>query len=205
MTTLSDIEQALKQAQIRSRDAEQSSRDFESKLKDEFYARLNRELQEGGFRDRVRKANTSEYEARLALQAEKERIALEETVHPYPLGTRMVEWGYPKYTYCGTPKDRRLTGRIGVLEVITEKSEHPANKTNGLAERGELVIRILKKDNTPSKSYERVNGWRSDHWVPEGADLRQEDLSWPKTDKTGKEEESPKDGDEQSTAIEIET
>lgn len=64
--------------------------------------------------------------------------------------------------------------------MITAKSEHPGNKTYGLANRGDLVIRILKKDGTPSKAYDWVNRYGSPRWVPEGTDLLQEDLSWPK-------------------------
>ena len=181
MSTLSALEQALRDA-MRARSIAQDARsNFTSKLTEEFRAHLARELEAGGYNKRVRAATIAENEAQQAVEVERERVALSETVHPYPLGTRMVEWDYPRRLYrAPTVQDRILTGRVGVLEVITAKSEHPANKTYNLAARGELVIRILKKDGTPSKTYERVSRTWSLQWIPEGADLLQENLSWPK-------------------------
>lgn len=181
MSTLSDLEQTLRRAMSARHEAQDARRNFERKLTEEFHAHLARELEAGGYDKRVRAANIAENEAQQLVEAEKERIALSETLHPYSLGTRMVEWSYPRRLYSqATVQNRVLTGRVGVLEIITNKSEHPANKTYGLAERGELVIRILKKDGTPSKVYERLNRRWNLQWVPEGTDLLQEDLSWPK-------------------------
>lgn len=182
MSALSDLEQAYKRAASARFDAQDASRTFVQKLTEEFNTRLARELEAGGYNERVLAARIAEHEARKTLEAEKERIALSETVHPYPLGTRMVEWKYWTHHYHNRPENRALTGRVGILEVITSTSEHPANKTYGLANRGDLVIRILKKDGTPSKMYEQVRRHCAYHWVPEGTDLLQEDLSWPDPD-----------------------
>jgi len=189
MSTLSDLEQAYKRVTSARFDAQDARRTFVQKLIDEFHAYLARELEACGYNERVRAANIAEHEALQAVEAEKERIALEETVHPYLPGTRMVEWECPRWSNF-KPEDRRLTSRVGILEVITSTSEHPANKTNGLANRGDLVIRVLKKDGTPSKAYELVNRGQY-RWVPEGTDLLQEDLSWPALSlETGKSESS---------------
>lgn len=197
MSALFALQQALRDA-IRARSiAQDARRDFERKLTEEFRARLVRELEAGGYNERVHATTIAENEAQRLVEAEKERIALEETTHPYPLGTRMVEWEYPRLYRQETVQDRRLTGRAGTLEIITDKSEHPGNKTYGLADRGELVVRILKKDGTLSKTYERVNRPWSLRWVPEGTDLLQEDLSWPEPQpKPAEKGDKPKETNE---------
>jgi hypothetical protein len=58
------------------------------------------------------------------------------------------------------------TGRVGYTEVITGESVHPGN-TSSRAALGDIVLRILKKDGTPSARYECSGyggiffGWRA--------------------------------------------
>lgn len=187
MSALIDLEQSLQRAVLARIAAQKERGDFENKLRSEFNAALSRSLREKGYDRRLYDAMTAESQAREALEKEKTRIALEETKHPYPLGTRMVEWEYlHRHSYVFNPADRRLTGKVGILEVITPTSEHPTSTVRSRARPGDLVIRLLKKDGSPSKLYvivpSRTRTWGQMYWVPEGTDLLQEDLSWPRPD-----------------------
>jgi hypothetical protein len=74
------------------------------------------------------------------------------TPREIPLGTRVEEWSAPKG--WGYSREKKSTGRRGVLEVITATSEHPDNVPSyRRASVGDVVVRILKKDGTPSKKY----------------------------------------------------
>lgn len=120
---------------------------------------------------------------RLAVETQKAREAFEaareaaasEKPWTYPPGTRMVEWEY-RFRFHTKPSDRKLTGRVGVLEIITANSEHGNRADYRQAGRGDMVVRILKKNGSPSKMY--VSGWDLNRWVPEGTDIKQSDLSW---------------------------
>jgi hypothetical protein len=78
------------------------------------------------------------------------------------LGTRVEEWLSPKY--C--PRDpKKPTGRQGVLEVVISTSEHPDNSSYR-APVGTVVVRILKKDGTPSKKYVYRQWSIENEWRP---------------------------------------
>lgn len=146
----------------------------------EYTAALDRKLEET-YGEQIRIAREEEARTHAAWMQEKEQEALTRQ-YPYPLGTVMVEWKLPRYSYGreASRGARSFTGRRGVLEVITSTSEHPSNQADyRRAQVGALVIRLLKKDRTPSKMYEHRQ-WEMRHrWVPEGTDLTQADLSWP--------------------------
>ena len=128
--------------------------------------------------EQIRAAREEEARVHAALMEEREKEALARQ-YPYPLGTVMVEWESQRYSYRDDPKLRRLTGRRGVLEVITSTSEHPGNRSYSLAGPGDLVIRILKKNGKPGRD-DVSRDWRMrGNWVPEGTDLMQANLSWP--------------------------
>ncbi len=157
-------------------------RDALSEFTTALEARLERE-----YGEQIRQAREEENRISAAMLQEKEEAALGKR-YPYPLGSMLVEWAFPPRLYrAGTPRDRKLTGRKGVLEVITLESGHPANISSWrMAKRGDLVVRILKKDGTKSLKYVRCRDrYDRDKWVPEGTDLLQPDLSWPKVEPEG--------------------
>lgn len=82
---------------------------------------------------------------------------------PLPAGTLLREW------VTNERSALILSGAYGALETIDAQSEHPANiPARSRSAVGELVMRKLKKDGTPGKSYlqlrrgERHPGF----WVP---------------------------------------
>lgn len=86
-----------------------------------------------------------------------------------PVGTRCFEWCISnKY---GAPKGLLKTGRVGVVEVITAASEHPANLKYSKAHRGDIVLRLLKKDGKPGRY---LTGWDKNNFWPEGVDPNKE-------------------------------
>lgn len=135
--------------------------EFTRQLDDELAREYDAPLQE------LRRA---EHAAALERDAEKERAALEGG-SKIPAGTIMLEFDYPRYA-DRRASNRRLTGKRGVVEIVTRASEHPGNVgTYRQAAVGEVVIRRLKKDGSPSKAYER--GWDARNcWLPEGRDLQ---------------------------------
>lgn len=85
------------------------------------------------------------------------------TSREIPLGTLVEEWASPnKYNFRG---EKRATGRQGILEVIIPTSEHPDN-TSYRAPVGAVVVRILKKDGTPSKKYASRQWSIENEWRP---------------------------------------
>jgi len=136
------------------------------------------------YKDRVRRAEEEARAAEDAWNRRKVELAAE-AKHPYPLGTIMVEWRWNNAVSNATsknPASRELTGRKGVLEIITPESEHPSSWSDWKRARvGDLVIRSLKSDGKPGRSYLGTNRtWDLDHWVPEGTDLCRPDIGWPK-------------------------
>lgn len=103
-------------------------------------------------------------------QAEEDRVALEGAQakeYRIPVGTVLHE-----YTTRRFDKKRLWTGRRGVLEIVTPDSLHAQNAASySRAKVGDLVVRILRKDGSPSLSY--VRGWYMSFWAPEGTDLNQ--------------------------------
>jgi hypothetical protein len=105
----------------------------------------------GLFDDRlaVARAELAAAEALADEAIEKAALAEEREV---PAGTLMEEWKTPRHTYGRGPKE--LTGRKGVLEIITRESVHPGNiREWSQAKVGQLVVRILKKNGEPGTSY----------------------------------------------------
>lgn len=119
------------------------------------------------------------YDAQLAAeQAERDALttrALSGEGAPFPLGTKMAEWSRG-YSHSHALK---LTGKVGVIEAVTEQSEFPENMGSWRRPAiGSFVIRMVKKDG--SKSLKTVSAGGSDfryYWRPEGVD--------PNTEKKG--------------------
>lgn len=134
---------------------------------------FERELDErldAEYGERLRALIQAERDAEQAYLAEKEKDAAKDA--PYPIGTKMVEWTEPyRSFYNEVPK--KPTGRTGVIELVTRETQHPANLRYGKASVGSYVIRLLKKDGTPSLSYVELGAWRTGTWLPEGKEPKQ--------------------------------
>lgn len=104
--------------------------------------------------------------ARQAELDERERLAVDKA--PFPIGTKMVEWGTPARWFSSKGRPWEKTGRVGVIELITQKSQHPKTTTCSRASVGSFVIRLLKKDGTPSLNYVATSYSGFHGWHPEG-------------------------------------
>jgi hypothetical protein len=60
-----------------------------------------------------------------------------------------------------------LTGRRGVVEIITSESQHPSKRISQ-AKLGEFVIRLIRKNGEPSSDYGRFDNWDT-RWLLSGA------------------------------------
>ena len=118
------------------------------------------------FASRVSEASAAARAAVGAVEAEKERIALSGDSAPLPLGTRLEEWHQDRWS-----KTESRTGRVGIFEAITATSEHMSNKVWGRAKRGDYVVRLLKKDGSPAKKYERWTDYVARVWRPKAGQL----------------------------------
>lgn len=102
--------------------------------------------------------------ANTAAADEKDRIARTGANAPLPVGTVMIEWK-PPLGFAGRTWSK--TGRRGLIEMVTKDSKHAENLSRySRAGLGTCVIRILKKDGTPSIQYtEYLHGhrWTQEH------------------------------------------
>jgi hypothetical protein len=144
----------------------------------EFERKLDADVLGPKYDEPLRLARQTENEARRALTAEKDRVALASVGEaPFPLGTRFIEWkkiGHGRYQSLGK-------ATVAVLEVFTSASVAPSNQSYGKANIGDYVLRVLKKDGTPSARYIKPSrDWNTNNvnfrpWFPEGVDPSQEE------------------------------
>lgn len=135
------------------------------KRKDDWLADRRREAEAEAarlFNGEIELAAREEGERREVWQQVVEAQALA-AKREIPLGTMMEEWQPVKISMFHYG-DLAPTGRKGILEVITADSEHPGNKMH--ASRGDLVIRLLKKDGKPGRDYVRRQYDIEYHWRP---------------------------------------
>ena len=134
------------------------------------------------FGTRVQDAKRLVDQAQAAVKAEQDRLALLDVETPFPVGTVMVEWVYPKYSY-GKNESLRPTTTRGVIEIIQPDSVHPANSRWPTASVGSVVIRMLRSNGKPGKEYTRViqhyqtRKWTMNNWYPEGVNPNGEALA----------------------------
>lgn len=154
-------------------DMDQLEREKSSKRRNAI-AEIDRQLNEE-YGERLKALSTARRDAKEAWEAERERIALEEGTGPYPVGTVLCEWD--KKGRLGEDKSIRvLTGRKGIVEVVTRNFVMPDNLSYGKPDIGQYAIRLLKKDGTPSKQFFTFRGrFTPDKmWKPEGTDPNNE-------------------------------
>lgn len=87
----------------------------------------------------------------------------------YGRGT-LVEWDiHHNDWYVPERKNQHYkTGRRGILQVWEFDSDYPDNTVNGLPDYGDIFIRFLNKNGTPSKKLKRIFHGIPSHWLPEG-------------------------------------
>lgn len=159
-TELEKLQLEFFEATERHRDILRAKRDERDEKQQEFLAKVDVELS-GKYNERIKAAHD---EMRAAERAfELARIVETRRTLRVREGTVMCEWGSP--TKWGSHKERVLTGRKGVVEVITHESAHPATLEHGRAKIGIAVVRLLKKDGSQSLNYEQ--SWEG-AWLPEG-------------------------------------
>jgi hypothetical protein len=142
---------------------EQELRARKRRAEDEFEAAFHEATKAD--RDRIEALRRESYEAKEAWEDAKiEQAAQDEKA--LPVGTVLVEWKRSGY-YGGGPS--KPTGRKGVVNIWTRQSDHPGNLRWGLPEVGDRYIRVLKKDGTPSRNFEKLSDWKAS-WLPEGTE-----------------------------------
>lgn len=132
--------------------------------KAERYAAIAAEI-DAAYKSELEAAQKCECEAEDAVLTEREKTAQSGIGAKWPVGTKLVEWAHPYRRYGGPSREPRArTGRVGVVEAITRQSEHPSNLADySRAIVGSFVIRLQKKDGSPSKQYipirSYLGGW----------------------------------------------
>lgn len=102
-------------------------------------------------------------EAKKAFDEERSRLAKEKPGHPYPLGTVMCEWEYESKWSRKMAK----TGKEGIFEIVTNETQFPKN-IEYRKEIGSYIVRILKKDGTPSLRIDTGWSW----WKPKDESIK---------------------------------
>jgi hypothetical protein len=118
----------------------------------------------------LRAAEATELAATKVLEEAKDAERLANVKLPYPVGTVLLEWKF----YSSWSDELQLSGKRGVIEVITAESQHPGNiSAYSRASIGTVVVRYLKADGKPSRNYSAWSAM-SRPWSPEGVDLNKE-------------------------------
>jgi hypothetical protein len=115
-----------------------------------------------------------------AFHAEEDRLRVlgNSTKLPHPEGTVLVEWKAGRYYADKTLRPARKA----VLQIYREGDPLPANVKWHRPQVGEIILRLLKKDGTPSSAIEQIHS-RGDwfvndaggryHWLRVGVEPKQ--------------------------------
>lgn len=125
------------------------------------------------YADAIKDANSYVREAEEVLNAERLAAANTKTVGGVPVGGRVFEWEYNRWSERWTRKDYG-----GVIEVWSKESIKPGNLADySIPSVGSIVIRYLNKIGVISKKFKSCNSGRSQNneelpygWFPEGVD-----------------------------------
>jgi hypothetical protein len=168
MSTVDKLKAACEVANQRHLNLKYKFETEERDLRVEAHDKINEQLQEK-YGKRLEAAATKAQEARIAY--EDARVNAAATQAEIPLGTKMARWEHVRdpnkyHEWIWQPTKQR-----GVVEVFTRESEHNAGRRWSTPDIGEVVIRVLRKNGTPSKEVVRFHGYgaqRSHEWVREG-------------------------------------
>lgn len=165
MSNLHELEKAEGTAMLAFHEAEAERRKFVHRRREEVEEEANRL-----YDDRIVAARTAYRDARIAVEEERERVALTGANAPYPLGTKLYKWELIPTDRWSRTSEWKVTA-TGVMEAITRASEHPGNAADySRAKIGQFVVRLYKKDGTLGARYdtEIKKHWSSEGWYPDG-------------------------------------
>ena len=130
-------------------------------LEDEVRAKLDAE-----FGVELAAAKAAEKEAEDNYDEENIRLREKESVKrlPYPLGTILVEWAYPRFRHDELEK----TSNRAVLQIFKEGDIISSTVKWSRPDFGSLVLRCIKKDGTTGVSVEQWRNGYERRWLPEG-------------------------------------
>lgn len=137
--------------------------------RDKIDAELGKEYDE-----RTKALAIAYHTANEAFIVERDRVAVEEPDTPLPVGTKVYEWQTQFSSWHEMkPSEYRLTGRVGVIEVVTSQTVFPANLRYSKPSVGSWIIRLLDKSGNPTKKFVTgIGGWHGRSlprdWCPEG-------------------------------------
>lgn len=165
--SIEQLEAALEEAERDYYTLESERNSKRNKLLSEAEGKINSAIN-AEYSERQDSLRAALRSAKDAVNAAREARALSGAGAPYPLGTKLFEWeNQDRWNRKMVP-----TGKIGLIEAITSTSEHSGTDSVWRrADIGSYVIRILKKDGTPSKHYIKCTSWEAkNRWLPEGVD-----------------------------------
>lgn len=163
------LERAAQEAE-RALDKARTMRDDEKRqLIHAFRERVEREV-DLKHAEKIQALCNASVAASKAALAAKQSLALSGKTARVPLGTRMVEWELVR-DYTTSKHKLRPSGRLGLVEVLTEGSPLPGNRAHGLPKIGDVIIRVLKKQGGKSLNCMKLDSWDAmNRWFPEGQD-----------------------------------
>ena len=110
----------------------------------------------------VETVEATERAMRQAYEAERDRLAVENSKPPYLEGTILVEWNQGHWSEIAYPSRDRA-----VMQIFRKGDEFLGGRYNQPV-AGRAVLRMLKKDGTPGKQVKTwQDGWVN-RWLPEG-------------------------------------
>jgi hypothetical protein len=162
---IKELEDAWIKARLANSAVEVRRREREYELMKEVRAKLDAE-----FGAELAATIKVEREASVVLEVEKDRVRELESLAklPYPVGTVLVEWEYPRWSHDGSKLKK--SGNRAVLQLYKQGDPLPGNSRWNRPRVGELVLRYLKKDGTPGMN---VKAWQDRYegeWMPEGVE-----------------------------------
>jgi hypothetical protein len=117
------------------------------------------------FEDRIATASEAQNTATTAYEDARVAYTLNRGWNAcYPRGTKLFEWSFKQRGYSPNQKPQP-TGKTAILEVFTRNSTTPGNMSPySIPNLGDVVLRYLKKNGTPSLKVERWNDNMADSW-----------------------------------------
>lgn len=172
MTTEKEVADLVQAAQWAERELEKARamRDDEFRqLRDAALKRIEFDVN-AKHSEKIQKLCDASVAAQRAANRAKESLALSGKTARIPLGTRLIEYQLVR-DFTTSKQKLTPTGRLGLVEVLTEGSPLPGNRAHGLPKLGDVIIRVLKKQGGRSLNCMKLDSWEGiNRWFPEGQD-----------------------------------
>jgi len=115
------------------------------------------------YKDQIELLEAQRYNANYAVDAEQVHVRLQDTGW-FPVGTKVKREERVANSWYRGAKSTEPTYQYGLVEVFSVDSARP-DGNRWCPSKGEVIVRLLKKDGSQSKKYEAVGGWSRDQWV----------------------------------------